>query len=385
MQSRFVLSAVTLTLACVLAGCGASPNTVTPKRTSTAAKPATTAAATKTTAAAQTTTAQQPTSLQVAHQPVAVAPATTTASSTLATTPTTTAPATTTTTTTPVADVAPTTTTSTKTVGIESTGDSPVLTPTSTTSVSVASASALSAEITSEKNGVLLGIGSYKCTVTVTNSSDTEQTGMLQLTFMNGENPAKTAPVVQLVTVPAGGSKSFDFDINEISITAQRAQSVDFSTGYYTANQGVLVLGKSKFAGATSLSQLKDARIGVQVGTTSYQAVNDILKPSKQVSVFNSTDDEVSALQNGQVDAIVTDMPTVFYLASAELTGGKILGQFSYDGGGAPEQFGLLLAKGSGLTACVDQALAKLTSSGELKTITDQWLSASADVPELKQ
>lgn len=183
----------------------------------------------------------------------------------------------------------------------------------------------------------------------------------------------------------APGSKTFDFDINEISITPQRAQAVDFSTGYYTANQGVLVLGTSKYAGATSLSQLKGAKIGVQVGTTSYQAVNDILKPSRQVSVYNSTDDEVSALRNGQVDAIVTDMPTVFYLASAELTGGKILGQFSYDGGSAPEQFGLLLAKGSGLTACVDQAIAKLTADGELKTITDQWLSASADVPELKQ
>ncbi|MBR7838063.1 amino acid ABC transporter substrate-binding protein [Actinospica durhamensis] len=195
---------------------------------------------------------------------------------------------------------------------------------------------------------------------------------------------------VKWVTEPfddsyAPGNKTFDFDINEISITSARAQAVDFSTGYYTANQGVLVLNKSKYASATSLSQLKDAKIGVQVGTTSYQAVNDILKPTQQVSVYNSTDDEVSALQNGQVDAIVTDMPTVFYLASAELTGGKILGQFSYDGDSSPEQFGLLLAKGSGLTACVDQAIAKLTSSGELKTITDQWLSASADVPELKQ
>jgi len=183
----------------------------------------------------------------------------------------------------------------------------------------------------------------------------------------------------------APGSKNFDFDINEISITAQRAQAVDFSTGYYTANQGVLVLAKSKYAGATSLSQLKGAKIGVQVGTTSFQAVNDVLKPTRQPAVYNSTDDEVSALQNGQVDAIVTDMPTVFYLASAELNGGKILGQFSYDGGGAPEQFGLLLAKGSALTSCVDQAIAKLTSSGQLKSITDQWLSASADVPELKQ
>ena len=181
----------------------------------------------------------------------------------------------------------------------------------------------------------------------------------------------------------APGAKDFDFDINEISITPQRAQAVDFSTGYYTAEQGVVVLGKSKYAGATSLAGLKGAKIGVQVSTTSYQAVKDEIGPSQSLSVFNTTDDEVSALQNGQVDAVVTDMPTAFYLASAELTGAKILGQFSYDGGGSPEQFGLLLQKNSGLTSCVDQAVGKLTADGELASITKQWLSTSQDVPEL--
>ncbi len=181
----------------------------------------------------------------------------------------------------------------------------------------------------------------------------------------------------------APGNKDFDFDINEISITPQRAQAVDFSTGYYTAEQGVVVLGKGKYAGATSLAALKGAKIGVQVSTTSYQAVKDEIGPSQSLSVFNTTDDEVSALQNGQVDAIVTDMPTAFYLASAELTGAKILGQFSYDGGGSPEQFGLLLQKNSGLTSCVDQAISKLTADGELASITKQWLSTSQDVPEL--
>lgn len=181
----------------------------------------------------------------------------------------------------------------------------------------------------------------------------------------------------------APGAKDFDFDINEISITPQRAQAVDFSTGYYTAEQGVVVLGKSKYAGATSLAALKGAKIGVQVSTTSYQAVKDEIGPSQSLSVFNTTDDEVSALQNGQVDAIVTDMPTAFYLASAELTGAKILGQFSYDGGGSPEQFGLLLQKNSGLTSCVDRAISKLTADGELASITKQWLSTSQDVPEL--
>ncbi|HET9168786.1 MAG TPA: ABC transporter substrate-binding protein [Actinospica sp.] len=182
----------------------------------------------------------------------------------------------------------------------------------------------------------------------------------------------------------APGSKNFDFDVNEISITPTRAKAVDFSTGYYDVNQGVLTLSTSKYAKAASLSALKGAKIGVQVSTTSYQAVTNEIKPTGSVSVYNTTDDEVNALKNGQVDAIVTDMPTVFYLASAELDNGKIVGQFNYDGG-TPEQFGLLLQKNSGLTSCVNQAIAKLKSSGELASITKQWLSDSADAPELTQ
>ena len=183
----------------------------------------------------------------------------------------------------------------------------------------------------------------------------------------------------------APGSKNFDFDINEISITSTRAKAVDFSTGYYDANQGVLTLASSKYAGITSLAQLKGAKIGVQVSTTSYEAVENEIKPTSSVSVYNTTDDEVNALTDHQVDAIVTDMPTVFYLASSELSNGKIVGQFSYDGGSSPEEFGLLLQKNSGLTGCVDQAIAKLKSSGELASITKKWLSDEADAPELSQ
>jgi polar amino acid transport system substrate-binding protein len=183
----------------------------------------------------------------------------------------------------------------------------------------------------------------------------------------------------------APGDKNFDFDINEISITAQRAKAVDFSTGYYDANQGVLTLASSKYANATSLAQLKGAKIGVQVSTTSYEAVQNEIKPSSSVSVYNTTADEVNALTDHQVDAIVTDMPTVFYLASAELNNGKIVGQFSYDGGSSPEEFGLLLQKNSGLTSCVNQAIAKLKANGELASITKKWLADAADAPELSQ
>jgi len=182
----------------------------------------------------------------------------------------------------------------------------------------------------------------------------------------------------------APGAKNFDFDVNEISITADRATAVDFSTGYYTANQGIVVLNSSPFAGATSLAALKDAKIGVQVATTSYDAVNNVLKPSKQPSVFNGTDDAANALKNKQVDAIITDLPTAFYLSSAEIDNSKVLGQFDYTGSAADqEQFGLLLRKGSALTSCVNRALAALKSSGELQKITDQWLSQSANAPKL--
>jgi polar amino acid transport system substrate-binding protein len=182
----------------------------------------------------------------------------------------------------------------------------------------------------------------------------------------------------------APGAKNFDFDINEISVTADRAKVVDFSTGYYTANQGIVVLDSSKFAGAASLAQLKDAKIGVQVATTSYDAVNNLIKPIKQPSVFNGTDDAAHALKNKQVDAIIADLPTAFYLAGAEIDDSKVLGQFDYTGSTADqEQFGLLLKKGSALTSCVNQAIAALKSSGELQKITDQWLSQSANAPKL--
>jgi polar amino acid transport system substrate-binding protein len=182
----------------------------------------------------------------------------------------------------------------------------------------------------------------------------------------------------------APGAKNFDFDVNEISITAERAKTVDFSDGYYTAAQAVLTLKDGKYAAVTSLAALKDAKLGVQVATTSYQAVTQQIKPSQKPNVYNTTDDEVNALKNHQVDAVVTDTPTVFYLAGAELDNGKIVGQFSYSGGSSDEQFGLLLPKGSKLTSCVDQAVAALKADGTLKQITDQWLSSSANVPYLQ-
>ncbi|MFI5027728.1 MAG: ABC transporter substrate-binding protein [Solirubrobacterales bacterium] len=179
----------------------------------------------------------------------------------------------------------------------------------------------------------------------------------------------------------APGPKNFDFDVNEISITPQRAKEVDFSTPYYTANQAVVAMKDSEAAKATSLADLKDTKIGVQIGTTSLEAVEEKIDPSSEIQVFNTSSDVVTALKNGQVDAVVVDLPTALYLTAAQVTAAKVVGQFSAPGG---DQWGALLAKGSSLTGCVSRAIAQMRSSGELGKITRRWMSQAAGAPELR-
>jgi polar amino acid transport system substrate-binding protein len=179
----------------------------------------------------------------------------------------------------------------------------------------------------------------------------------------------------------APGPKSFDFDVNQISITPPRQKRVDFSTPYYTAPQAVVALKKGPAAQAKSLADLANVKLGVQVGTTSLDAVTATIKPSKQPQVFNDSNDTVRALKDGRVDAIVTDLPTAFYLTAAEVPSATITGQFAAPGG---DDWGALLQKDSKLTPCVNQALGELKSSGELQRITDRWMGGQAGAPALK-
>jgi polar amino acid transport system substrate-binding protein len=179
----------------------------------------------------------------------------------------------------------------------------------------------------------------------------------------------------------APGPKSFDFDINEISITSARAKAVDFSTSYYYDPQAVVAVKGSKYAAAHSLAALRGAKFGVQVGTTSLDAVDAQIKPTHQPEVFNSSNDVVTELREHLVDAIVVDLQTGFYLISGEIPHGVVVGRLAATGG---DNWGLLLSKHSTLTPCVDQALAKLRSNGTLAAITKRWIQSAADVPLLK-
>jgi polar amino acid transport system substrate-binding protein len=179
----------------------------------------------------------------------------------------------------------------------------------------------------------------------------------------------------------APGPKNFDFDVNEISITPPRAKAVDFSTPYYTADQAVVALPGTSAAKAKSLADLKDSEIGVQIGSTSLDAVTANINPSVQPKVFNNSNDVVTALKEHQVDAVVVDLPTALYLTAAQVPSATIVGQFSAPGG---DRWGALLAKGSPLTACVSKAIGDLRSSGELAKITQRWMSQAANAPVLR-
>lgn len=179
------------------------------------------------------------------------------------------------------------------------------------------------------------------------------------------------------------GKKNFDFDINQFSISDDRKKAVDFSSPYYAAAQAIITLDSSPFKGATTLEELKKAKLGAQVGTTSLQAITEQVQPDTKPLVYDDTTKAVQALQNEQVDAIVADLPSAYYLTAAEIDGGVIVGQFQPETGDQ-EEFGLLLSKGSKLTPCVSAAVDALADDGTLKNLEEEWLNQATDVPELK-
>ncbi|HEU4655911.1 MAG TPA: ABC transporter substrate-binding protein [Capillimicrobium sp.] len=190
-----------------------------------------------------------------------------------------------------------------------------------------------------------------------------------------------TWTVVPFNSSYAPGPKDFDFDINQISITPKRAERVDFSEPYYTAPQAVVALKDSPAASAKSIAELKDVQLGVQIGTTSLDAVDEVVQPSTQPKVFNDSNDVVTALKQGQVDAVVVDLPTAFYVTAAQVEDSTIVGQFDAPGG---DSWGVVLAKDSELTPCVNEAIGKLRDSGQLERLEQRWMGQAAGAPELR-
>jgi polar amino acid transport system substrate-binding protein len=178
------------------------------------------------------------------------------------------------------------------------------------------------------------------------------------------------------------GKKSFDFYITQVSYNPQRAKAVDFSKAYYYVNQSIVGRKGKPIASVRSINGLKKYKLGAQVGTTSYSTIVNLIKPTSSPKVYDTNDAAVQALKNGQIDGLVVDLPTAFYVTAVQVPDGKVIGQFAAKG--TKEHFGLVLQKGSKLTPCVNKALDRLWANGTIKTLQRIWLAKATGAPVLK-
>jgi polar amino acid transport system substrate-binding protein len=179
----------------------------------------------------------------------------------------------------------------------------------------------------------------------------------------------------------APGRKSFDFDINQISYTSARAKVVTFSSSYYDVDQALVVLKGAKIASVRSLAGLRGFKLAAELGTTSYADILSEIHPTSNPSVFDDDAAAVQALKNKQIDGLVVDLPTAFYISSAEVPNSTVSAQFPSAKGG--EHFGMVFQKGNSLATCVDRALASLRATGTLKKIQSTWLAKATGAPVL--
>lgn len=181
----------------------------------------------------------------------------------------------------------------------------------------------------------------------------------------------------------APGPKDFDINLQQFTVTPERAAQVDFSSPYYAADQAVITRADSPAADATSIADLKGLLIGAMSGTTSLVALEQIIAPTAGAQVFNDNDIALLALQNGQVDAIVVDVPTAFFMTGVQLDDGIIVGSLP-EVEGASDEWAFVLTKDSPLTERVTAAVDALRANGTLDALIAEWLGADQGVPSLR-
>ena len=191
----------------------------------------------------------------------------------------------------------------------------------------------------------------------------------------------------QVVFVPvafnksfAPGPKDFDFVLQQISYKPGRDDAVDFSESYYNVNQALVSAAGSPIATATTIEELKDAKLGAPIGTTSLDVINDVIQPTQEAAVYDDLAQAVTDLQNGDIDGIVVDLPTAFFMAAVQIKKGVVVGQFGTE---SDEYFGMVFETGSPLVECVNLALQEMKADGTLDAIEQQWLANVTNAPVL--
>ncbi|MDJ0924053.1 MAG: ABC transporter substrate-binding protein [Acidimicrobiia bacterium] len=186
----------------------------------------------------------------------------------------------------------------------------------------------------------------------------------------------------------APGPKDWDFNIQQYSITEAREEVVDFSQPYYTTKQALVSIGGTAVIGASSLSDLADARLGAAIGTTSFDFVEDVIEPNQDASVYDDNVDAIAALVAGQLDGIVVDLPTAYFMTAVQIpeqgADGIIVAQFEAEAQD-PDNYGMLFADGNTLVSCVNAALAELEDDGRLEALEDEWLEQGGDIASISE
>ena len=201
-----------------------------------------------------------------------------------------------------------------------------------------------------------------------------------QLGFSKGQVDWRAVPFAQSYRP---GDKPFDFYMAQVSFTPQRERAVDFSNAYYFVNQALVGREGTAIANASSRAALRPYRLGAQLGTTSYQFIVDHIRPTTRPLAYDTNDLAVQALKNGQIDGIVVDLPTAFYVTAVQVDDGVIVGQFT-NRGSSRERFGMVLEQGNTLRRCVNRALGRLWANGTMKRIQTRWLSKVAGAPVIR-
>ncbi len=179
--------------------------------------------------------------------------------------------------------------------------------------------------------------------------------------------------------VIAPGEKNFDFNIQQFTISSDRDEVVDFSDPYYSNAQALVAFPDNPIAQATTLADLTDALLGVQIGTTSLAYIDDVIQPATPPAVYDTTVDATAALTAGQVDGLVVDLYTAYYMVGAELTGAVVVAEFAAPAA-EPDEFGLLFEEGNPLQDCTNAALTALRADGTLAALEDEWLVSAGGV-----
>jgi polar amino acid transport system substrate-binding protein len=200
-----------------------------------------------------------------------------------------------------------------------------------------------------------------------------------QLGFSKGQVDWRAVPFAQSYRP---GDKPFDFYMAQVSFTPERERAVDFSNAYYYVNQALVGRAGTAIASANTRAELRRYTLGAQLGTTSYRYIVDHIRPDSRPLAYDTNDLAVQALINGQIDGIVVDLPTAFFVTAVQVEDGVIVGQFPNRG--SRERFGMVFEQGNSLKRCVNRALNRLWSNGTMSAIKTRWLSRVAGAPVIR-